>query len=325
MSNIHGLGGPNPNNNNRRNVPPIRRNGAPPPDDNDNGGFFDGFSEPVLAEQLRIAEENRILFISGRNQVKNPQEENYWDMLKFALCPTFKFLSLTFLISLADIALFIFEVSVGLDKSSNYLLKVNADTLISYGGNYQPRVLSGQVYRLISAMFLHVYFMHIFGNLITTFMFLSRIEYTFGFLKTLAVYLITGISGNIFSLLCSPQGVKAGASTALFGIIGVIIGYIVINWNGLDLVGSAMKCQIWCQALLIIVFIFIFTPSSGDSSIDYYGHLGGFLAGVWISCIHESIINTTREKVLRIVFGLLLISQLLICFLVFYLSSKPVS
>lgn len=102
----------------------------------------------------------------------------------------------------------------------------------------------------------------------------------------LVIYIISGISGNIFSLLCSPAGVKAGASTALYGMIGVIIGYIVINWNGLDRIGPAMKCQVWCTAVLVIVFIFIFTPSSGNYSIDYYGHLGGFLAGVWLSAIH---------------------------------------
>lgn len=244
-------------------------------------------------------------------------------MLTYALCPTFKFLSLTFLISLADLVLFIVLVSVGLDKSSSYLLQVKVNTLIDYGANYQPAVLSGQVYRLISAMFLHIYFMHIFGNLITTFMFLSRVEYTFGFVKTLIIYIVCGICGNIFSLVCSPSGVRAGASTALFGIIGVIIGYIVINWNGLDLVGPAMKCQIWCTGMLIIVFIFIFTPSSGTISIDYYGHLGGFLAGVWISAIHNTIINEKREKILRAVFAFLLFAQILICFLVFYLTSSP--
>jgi len=166
--------------------------------------------------------------------------------------------------------------------------------LIDNGANYQPYVLTGQVYRLLSAIFMHIYFMHIFGNVITTFMFLSRIEYTYGTVRTFFAYLIAGICGNIFSLLCSPSGVKAGASTSLFGIIGIIIGYIIINWNGLDLIGQSMKCQIWCTALLIIVFIFIFTPSSSSSGIDYYGHLGGFLAGVWLSAIKESIINERR-------------------------------
>lgn len=54
MSNVHGFGD-NPRNNNRRSIPPIRRNNEPNPQDNDNG-FFEGFSEPVLADQLRIAD-----------------------------------------------------------------------------------------------------------------------------------------------------------------------------------------------------------------------------------------------------------------------------
>jgi rhomboid protease GluP len=136
----------------------------------------------------------------------------------------------------------------------------------------------------------------------------------------LIIYLITGICGNIFSLVCSPDGIKAGASTALFGIIGVIVGYVIINWNGLDLVGPAMKCQIWCTSLMIIIFIFIFTPSSSDSGIDYYGHLGGFLAGIWVSAIHEPIVSFTREKIFRGVFISLLVTQIAICFLVFYLA-----
>ena len=52
---------------------------------------------------------------------------------------------------------------------------MNVDTLITYGGNLPIKVQNGEVYRLVSAMFLHVYFMHILGNLVTTFMFLSRI------------------------------------------------------------------------------------------------------------------------------------------------------
>jgi rhomboid protease GluP len=192
--------------------------------------------------------------------------------------------------------------------------------LIKYGGNYKPDVLNGEVYRLVSAMFLHVHFMHIFGNLITTFMFLSRIEHTFGFVRTLVIYLVSGICGNIFSLVCSPEGVKAGASTALYGVIGIIFGYIVINWKGLDLVGPAMKCQIWCSAAMIIFFILIFTPT-GASNIDFYGHLGGFLAGVWLSAIHTTIIDSKRERVIRTVFAMLLFTQILACFLVFYLTS----
>jgi len=98
-------------------------------------------------------------------------------MLTFSLCPTFTFCSLTFLIVVADIAMFIYEASVGLDSASSNLLQITGATLVNTGGNYQAYELihKEQFYRFLSAIFLHVHFMHIFGNVITTFMFLSRV------------------------------------------------------------------------------------------------------------------------------------------------------
>lgn len=57
-----------------------------------------------------------------------------------------------------------------------------------------------------------------------------------------------------------------------------------------------MKCQVWCTSLMIIVFIFIFTPYSGQDNVevDYYGHLGGFLGGLFLSGINPTIINQKR-------------------------------
>ena len=92
----------------------------------------------------------------------------------------------------------------------------------------------------------------------------------------------------------SKDSVKAGASTSLYGIIGVIIGYIVINWRGLDLLGPMLKCQVWCSAMMIIMFIFLFTPTSVNDNIDWAGHLGGVIAGLFLSCLGPTIVDNTR-------------------------------
>ena len=55
------------------------------------------------------------------------------------------------------------------------------------------------------------------------------------------MFILCGIGGNIFSLAVDVSGfatiVKGGASTSLYGMIGVILGYLIINWAGLKLVG----------------------------------------------------------------------------------------
>jgi rhomboid protease GluP len=100
--------------------------------------------------------------------------------------------------------------------------------------------------------------------------------------RTAIIYILSGIGGNIFSALIDSQDVKAGASTSLYGIIGVIIGYMILNWSGLNLVGPVLKCQLVCTSLMIISFIFFFSVI-GTANVDTMGHLGGFLTGIWLS------------------------------------------
>ena len=137
--------------------------------------------------------------------------------------------------------------------------------------------------------------MHLFGNVLATFMFMSRLEHTLGAVKILVVYLVSGIVANIFSDSVNADSLKVGASTSLYGVIGCIIGYVIINWRGIELLGPVLRCKILCSTVFIFVFILIFTPGSvQDSSIDFMGHLGGFLAGLFLESIHNTILDSTR-------------------------------
>jgi Na+/alanine symporter len=62
-----------------------------------------------------------VLLISGSRQVKNPREEDYWDMLVSTFCPTFACCSVTIFVILVDLALFVTEVSLGLNKKGSFL------------------------------------------------------------------------------------------------------------------------------------------------------------------------------------------------------------
>jgi rhomboid protease GluP len=182
----------------------------------------------------------------------------------------------------------------GIAKESSNLLEVQSTTLMDHSNYYPPLRNSVELWRLVSAIFMHVNLLHFLGNILSTFFLVSRIEYTLGFPKALCIYLLSGISGNIFSDAINKGAfLSAGASTALFGMIGVILGYIILNWNGVDLLGPVIKCQLYCSAMTMFFFVLIFTPSSVNSNIDWYGHLGGFLGGLWLTAIHQTIISNT--------------------------------
>lgn len=267
------------------------------------------------------------MFVSGSRQLKNPRDEHYWDMLMTSFCPNWQCVSLTMLLAVAMLAMFVAEAIYGINRSSSAdLLEISRDSLLKLGANYGPLVLEGQVYRLLSAIFVHLDLLHLVGNLLSTLVLVSRIEHTFGPLRTLTVFLVSGIAGNIFSLAVDSGGfantLKAGASTSLYGMIGVILGYLIINWRGLELIGEVLRCTMVCLFMFMLLFVLLFTPGSSGvvAEVDNLGHLGGFLGGIWVSAVGTPIICESRETILRLVFLGLLVSQLLGSFLGFYLS-----
>jgi hypothetical protein len=95
---------------------------------------------------------------------------------------------------------------------------------------------------------------------------------------------------------------------------------MIINWNGLNVVGPILKYQLCCTSVMIIAFIFFFSVL-GTANVDSFGHLGGFLTGLFLASINETIILNTYEKVIRIIFFSLFIIEYVVCFVVFF--TKP--
>ena len=126
-----------------------------------------------------------------------------------------------------------------------------------------------QSWRLLAAMFVHIGLQHFVLNMITLY-FLGRIaEDLFGSKAFLALYLLSGLMGNLFVLAFSPVVVAAGASTALFGIFGAIAS--------LRFIARSPYIQYLSQSytsLILINILFSFMPG-----ISLAGHLGGLVGG----------------------------------------------
>lgn len=191
------------------------------------------------------------------------------------------------------------------------------------GVNDSRKVYHGEVHRLIVAQFLHVNMFHFISNNLILLLAVSRAEYSFGPIKVLIVYVLSGIAGGILSnIVYTDEMLKAGSSTSLYGIVGLGVGYLIVNWPALRILGFIFKFKLFFIIIWIIGFLLLFTDVAVD--VDYMGHLGSFAAGILLISIVPSIDSNPREYALRIILGILFIGQLLACFLGFYLSPPSI-
>ena len=147
----------------------------------------------------------------------------------------------------------------------------SVQTVYDFGGvlGDEIQVDPIQSWRLLAAMFVHIGLQHFVLNMVTLY-FLGRIaEDLFGSKAFLALYLLSGLMGNLFVLVFSPEVVAAGASTALFGIFGAIAS--------LRFIARSPYIQYLSQSytsLILVNIFFSFMPG-----ISLAGHLGGLVGG----------------------------------------------
>ncbi|HTP09605.1 MAG TPA: rhomboid family intramembrane serine protease, partial [Anaerolineae bacterium] len=102
----------------------------------------------------------------------------------------------------------------------------------------------------------------------------------YGPVRFLVIYLISALSGAIASYAFT-YGLSAGASTAIFGLIGTLVAFFVRNRA---VFGDMSRTRL--TNLVVIIAINVLYGLS-VSAIDNWGHVGGFVGGVilgWLLC-----------------------------------------
>lgn len=147
--------------------------------------------------------------------------------------------------------------------------------IINYFANYYINVKNGEIYRLLTACFVHANFLHIFFNMYALYYIGPMVEKYYGKLKYLLIYLGSGIMGSLFSVVLS-NNVSIGASGAIFGLFGSMLYFGYKYRATLDgFVRSGIIPVLFIN--LILGFI---VPN-----IDLYGHIGGLIGGLLLSYI----------------------------------------
>eukprot|EP00891_Asterochloris_glomerata_P004673 jgi/Astpho2/4673/Aster-x1225 len=136
----------------------------------------------------------------------------------------------------------------------------------------KPKVITGEYYRLLTAVFLHAGTLHLGLNSLALYNIAPQAEAVLGPYLFLAVYLLSGISGNVASFAFNDL-VVVGASGAIFGLIGALAGYFLKNRQLSNSKASLIE-------ILALSSFNLFLGLIPNSSVDNAGHVGGFLAGL---------------------------------------------
>ena len=142
-------------------------------------------------------------------------------------------------------------------------------TLLLFGANNRMLVESGQVWRLITSMFLHIGIIHLIVNMYSLFVIGKQLEGFLGRFKYLLVYLGSGFLGSLLSVVMH-EGVSAGASGAIFGLLGSLLYF---GYHYRLYLGAVLRTQV---IPIIIINLLIGFSLSG---IDNFAHIGGLVGG----------------------------------------------
>ncbi len=179
--------------------------------------------------------------------------------------------------------------SSGLDGDA--LWEPHPAVLLAYGAKLNFLINAGQWWRFVTPVFIHIGLAHLLVNMYGLWMIGPYVEQLYGSAKFVVLWVCTGIAGVVASylsvrpgmavgplgrfLFSAGDGPSAGASGALFGLVGVLFVFGIKFRRELP---EGFK-RAFGTGLLPVIVLNLFIGYLGSGFIDNAAHLGGLLSG----------------------------------------------
>lgn len=161
------------------------------------------------------------------------------------------------------------------------------------------------LWQLVTYMFLHGGFFHIFFNMLTLFMFGNELERYWGTPRFLNYYFITGIGAGVCSWAVAPHStaVVIGASGAIYGLL---LAYGVTYPNRIVYVNFLLPLKVKWLVIIMGAMAFLSSIGGAESGVANIAHLGGMVIGYvvlkgkeWWDKYHYFNVQRQREQLKR--------------------------
>jgi rhomboid protease GluP len=190
----------------------------------------------------------------------------------------------------ANILVFAAMIATGV-----HLLTPTTQSIMDWGANFGPKTMNGQWWRLVTSLFLHFGVLHLGLNMWVLWDIGRLVERLVGNVGFIALYFVSGIAGSIASLAWHPTVISAGASGAVFGVVGALLGFVAFRR---DTVPAAVLKQLRNSMAAFLIYNVLFGMMA--SGIDMAAHLGGLAAGFVCGLILSQPLSVERIAQRRI-------------------------
>lgn len=167
---------------------------------------------------------------------------------------------------------------------------------LAWGANFGPATQDGEWWRLGSAMFLHFGVIHLTLNLWALWDGGQLVERMYGHTRFIAIYFISGLTGNLLSLVAHKGlAISGGASGAIFGIYGALLVFLWCERRNLH--PEEFRWFFWGAAGFALATLILGLLITG---IDNAAHVGGFLTGILGGTIFTRSVDVIKPLFHRI-------------------------
>jgi membrane associated rhomboid family serine protease len=134
-------------------------------------------------------------------------------------------------------------------------------------------VAGGEWWRIFTSAFIHLGPIHLAFNMYVLYLYGQIVERLYGHIEFAVIYLLCAAGGSVLTILVDPAQSAAGASGAIFGIIGLLFAVSRRHHAVLGREARTMLAGIGSYLVFLLIFTFL-VPG-----ISWTGHLGGLLVG----------------------------------------------
>ena len=169
----------------------------------------------------------------------------------------------------------------------NFGLVTQPAQVLTQGALLPDSVAQGEVWLLLTSIFLHSGFVHLALNMLSLYFLGSFVEEVFGGWRFAALYVLSGLAGGIAYLYFGDPGSAVGASGAIFGLLGSIFGYTIRR-------GTFSWQNPLIRQLLILTALNIYIGISVDN-ISNTAHVGGLVGGLLFGFLSATSVYSSKR------------------------------